>query len=235
MKQFTAYPGLPGLIRFLLTLFACQHLSAQNAISFHFSNVLKMDPADQAGAILWVGNWNNVGNVQAKTPLIVNSLVDKDGKPVAGMTFIAVGGSSMSGNTTDGKVTGTKNDTRLFASYFDQDQGPETIIIVTGIPFARYDVYFYRHDDGDKRAGKFKVGDTALYVGGGAGNPLDDGRGYVRSSDTEPNNVAGFTAGNYVRFEKLSGPTLHATFSAVNAGDSTQRSKVVGFQIVERK
>jgi len=211
------------------------HGAAQNAIGFHFCNSSQMDSTDQAGAIVSAANWNNVKNLQAGDPLVMNTIVDKDGKTVDGMAFIAIGGSSPTGKTSDATPAAGKNDARLFNSYFDQNQGAESIIIVTKIPFSHYDVYFYRRDDGDQRAGKFKVGSAELYLHDGSGNPTEDGRGYVRSLTATASGDAGITAGNYVVFENLSGSTLHATFSAAKAGDNTLRSKVVGFQIVERK
>jgi hypothetical protein len=38
-----------------------------------------------------------------------------------------------------------------------------------------------------------------------------------------------------VKFDNLTGATFKASFTATFAGDNVQRSKVVGFQIVEKK
>lgn len=118
------------------------------------------------------------------------------------------------------------NDARLFNGVFDQFDGGAATVKVTSIPFAHYDVYFYRADDGGSRAGSFTVG-TAT--------PGSDGAGYIRSTCATPRKGSDIDAGNYVEFENQSGPTLTATFATLAAGDGVQRTKVVGFQIVERK
>ena len=70
------------------------------------------------------------------------------------------------------------------------------------------------------------------YVRGGLADPTSTGSGYVVSNDTT-NGGANITQGNYVVFNGLSGSTLTASFAGVAAGDTINRNKVVGFQIVQ--
>jgi hypothetical protein len=211
---------------------------AGSAIGFNIYKSLEMRASDLAGAEARVGNWNNIREVAVGAPVTLSTVVDKDGKVVPGMTVTISGGSTANAtNTFDDKAdaSATSHDSRMYNGVFDQDQGNATTLEITGIRFARYDIYFYRRDDGDQRAGKFAVGDVTLYVRGGKGNPASDGRGYVRSQDTSQGKGTDIEQGNYVKFENMTGSMLKASFTAVNAGDNVQRNKVVGFQIVERK
>ena len=79
------------------------------------------------------------------------------------------------------------------------------------------------------------MGNVTLFARGGKGNPTADGRGYVRSKPTSQGSGTDIQQGNYVKFEKVSGKTLNATFIVVPGGEDTERSKVCGFQIVEKK
>ena len=69
-------------------------------------------------------------------------------------------------------------------------------------------------------------------IRGGAGNPAADGTGYVLSAHKILGAGIDIEQGNHVKFEDLKGD-LRITFRAVNAGDSTQRLKFVGLQLVE--
>jgi hypothetical protein len=124
---------------------------AGNAIGFNIYKNLEMRPQDLAGAEVRQGIWNNLREVKANTPLTLNAVMDKDGKVVPNLSFTITGGSTaFNTNTFDDKTdaNATANDTRLYNGVFDQNQGQATTITFTGIPFARYDVYFYRSDDG---------------------------------------------------------------------------------------
>ena len=84
---------------------------------------------------------------------------------------------------------------------------------------------------GASRGGLLTANGSTLAIRGGAGNPAADGTGYVRSTDAVNTSGSIVQQGNYVRFTGLSGP-LNATFAATNLGDSTQRLKIAGFQIL---
>jgi hypothetical protein len=209
-----------------------------NAVGFNVCKSLEMRPTDLAGAEARHGNWNNLDDVKVGAPVTLTHVVDRDGKAVPNLTVtISAGSPASNANTFDGKTDAgaTTNDTRLYNGVFDQKEGAPTTITISGIPFAHYDVFFYRSDDGPARAGEFHVGDKVLYLRGGKGNPTDSGSNYVRSSDTTLGDGTDIEQGNYVKFENLTGDTLQVGFTAVNAGDNVQRCKVVGFQIVERK
>ncbi len=199
------------------------------ALSFNVKGTSNtgMTPAEVAGASgARFTNWNNL-NIASGTGSMTN-LVDSNGAQVTGVSVSLSGGNA--GTAFNRGIASPSNDTRLFDTVLDKFDGTAATISVTGIPYGTYDVYFYMADDGAARGGSFTVGSTTYYLRGGAGTPTSSGTGYVQSSDTTFNSGAD-TQANYVKFTGLSG-TLTATFTAVNQGDSVQRLKFPGFQIV---
>jgi len=206
-----------------------------NVLSFHLDKQIGMGPGDLAGAESRVGHWNNISGVTQGATTTLAQVQDENGQNVPGVTVTVTGGSSSYGsNSFDASKdpATTSNDTRLYNGMFDQNEGAPTTVQVTGIPFAHYNVYLYRRDDGAGRAGKFTVGETTYYIRGGCANPTADGGNYVRSTDSDPGGT--IAPGNYVEFENLSGTSFTASFTAISAGDNVERCKFVGFQIVQR-
>jgi autotransporter-associated beta strand protein len=186
-----------------------------------------MTPVETAGATgARFSNWNNL-NVSSGSGSITN-LVDSTGAQVTGVSATLAAGNS--GAAFSRGLASPTNDVRVFDTVLDKFDGTAATLTVTGIPYGTYDVYFYMADDGTARGGSFTVGGTTYYLRGGAGTPTSSGTGYVQSTDTTYNAGAD-TQANYVKFTGLSG-TLTATFTAVNEGDSVQRLKFPGFQIV---
>ncbi|MBL9116250.1 MAG: HYR domain-containing protein [Verrucomicrobiaceae bacterium] len=171
-------------------------------------------------------NWNNFSVTSGNGS--ISNLVDSNGAQVTGVSVTMSSGNG--GTTFNRGISSPSNDTRMFDTVHDKYDGTAATISVTGIPYGTYDVYFYMADDGAARGGSFTVGGTTYYLRGGAGTPTSSGTGYVQSTDTTFNSGAD-TQANYVKFTGLSG-TLTATFTALNEGDSVQRLKFPGFQIV---
>lgn len=206
-------------------------------MSFDFTNSSTgMTPTDLAGAPgVRVGNFNNIAITSNATPAILNTVIDNSGATVSGVGVTFTPGSS---TVTPGSASGS-NDARLYSNFYDEFGAPAASIQVTNIPYALYDVYFYRsasETNGSIRAGQFTIGAQNRYVRGGIANPAADGTGYVVSNDTTftPGAPSATTQGNYVVFTGLTDSTLNASFVGVNAGDvSVLRNKAVGFQIVQ--
>lgn len=199
------------------------------ALSFNVKGTSNtgMSSGDLAGASgARFANWNNL-NVTSGSGSMTN-LVDSNGAQVTGVSVSLSGGNGSS--TFSRGLASPSNDTRVFDTVYDKFDGTATTVTVTGIPYGAYDVYFYMADDGAARGGSFTVGGSTYYLRGGAGTPTSSGTGYVQSTDTTFNSGAD-TQANYVKFTGLTG-TLTATFTAVNQGDSVQRLKFPGFQIV---
>lgn len=199
------------------------------ALSFNVKGTSNtgMTPAEFAGASgARFAKWNNL-DITGGAGSMTN-LVDSNGAQVTGVSVAFGGGNG--GSAFSRGIASPSNDTRMFDTVYDKFDGTATTITVTGIPYGTYDVYFYMADDGATRGGSFTVGGTTYYLRGGAGTPTSSGTGYVQSTDTTFNSGAD-TQANYVKFTGLTG-TLTATFTAVNQGDSVQRLKFPGFQIV---
>lgn len=199
------------------------------ALSFNVKGTsnIGMTSVEVAGASgARFANWNNFSVTSGNGS--ISNLVDSNGAQVTGVSVTMTSGNG--GTTFSRGISSPSNDTRMFDTVHDKYDGTAATISVTGIPYGTYDVYFYMADDGAARGGSFTVGGTTYYLRGGAGTPTSSGTGYVQSTDTAFNGGAD-TQANYVKFTGLSG-TLTATFTAVNEGDSVQRLKFPGFQIV---
>lgn len=208
------------------------------ALSFNFAKNLAMEDDDLGGEVVRVAHWNNLLAVQQTNETTLDAVADSNGQTVPRLHVSVVGGAtSYNNNSFDAKSTArdSDNDSRLFNGAYDQNDGTPTSIEISGIPYAHYDVIFYRVDDGAARAGKFTVGGQTLYARGGKPNPDSNGANYLEVFDNTQGAGSDIGQGNVIRFANLSGSTLNATFQAVNAGDDVQRNKVAGFQIVERK
>ena len=204
-------------------------------------NTYGMCVSDTAG-VVHVPYWNNLlGPVLQGETTSIASVTNQFGVVVAGMsaswTAGNTGGSYNSSGTIETgsdsvTVSPATNDVNLYASVFDQWTTTPSTLSVSGIPYSSYDLIIYVYDGGSIRGGSITVGSTTYYVRGGAGMPSTSGSGYVQSDDTTLGAGTNVEEGNYVRFSGLSGGSVSATFVAQAMGDSTERLKVAGFQIV---
>lgn len=190
-----------------------------------------MEATDLAGAPgVRVGNWNPWLKNDVTFGDAGQTVIDDSGATVAGLTAtINVGIASRSNNDV--------NDTALFSDIADV-QTATRLVDVFNVPYSLYDVYVYMRSDSDDRAGSFTLGSTTYYMRGfgaseGTGDPASDGTGYVLSTDTTFGLGTDIDQGNYVRFSNVTGTDFQMGWTGVNAGDSTLRAKVAGFQIVQ--
>ncbi len=214
--------------------------SALNAIGVQFrGGGTAIAAATLAGAPgVRTANWNSF----LLTGTSLATLVDNKGATVGGASLAFSPGNANYGNAGSQTV----NDTALYSGHHDKFDGTNASLTVSGIPYARYDVYFYVKDDAVDRAGSVTIGATTYYVsglfGGNVGNPASDGSGYVLSADTSADLVSGSTTvydyttvdkGNYVKFTGLTGGSFTATYTAIATSATARRLKVAGFQIVD--
>ena len=214
--------------------------SALNAIGVQFrGGGTAIAAATLAGAPgVRTANWNSF----LLTGTSLGTLVDNKGATVSGASLTFSPGNANYGNAG----SQTTNDVALFSGHHDKFDGSNASVTVAGIPYARYDVYFYVKDDTVDRAGSVTIGSTTYYVsgpfGGNIGQPASDGSGYILSSDTSASFVSGSTTvydyttvdkGNYVKFTGLTGGTFTATYTAIATSAAARRLKVAGFQIVD--
>lgn len=208
------------------------------------------------------GNWNAAAIAGANTTLDLpdGAIMDNSGNIVNGLSMSLftgnAGTSSTRGNPPGGTAPDLANDGRMFRTVTDKYEGAEGIITITGIPFAKYQLYFYVYPDsgsGGERGGYFTVTNSAgevqtRWLKGGTGIsttiPLPDpatGDGYIQSKTSlQPTNFAGIEAGHYVVLSGLTDRNVEVHYSAVGfgaggvaGGEANRRLKFSGFQIVE--
>jgi len=171
-------------------------------------NPTPMGAAELAGFVPQA-NWNNITG-QAGAGI---SLLDQNG--IATTATLA---SWTSANTWNTAIADTAGNNRMMKGYLDTGNTSHTMVTVSGIPYAFYDVYIYTDGDhgGETRSGRYTIGGTS-------------------NSTTNPANVnfnGTFILGQtYTVFSSLSGAsfTLDATPNAVGG---TRRAPVNGIQIV---
>jgi hypothetical protein len=115
--------------------------------------------ASESAGVVPQTNWNNTdaagstgtsgANIAGPT---VNTIVDDTGAAVPGMSV------AWTSNGTWSTTNVGAGDLNLMAGYLD-DTGTagETIITVTGVPYANYDVYAYLGSDGNNRSGRTRL------------------------------------------------------------------------------
>jgi hypothetical protein len=182
-----------------------------------------MHPTETAGAPgTNDDNWNNLaGTLTAAGPL---DLVGGDGLPIAGATASWTGNGV--GILNDG---GGTDDTHLRSTNFDANSYPAVDVTVSGVPYARYDVYAY-HEGGSPmgvfRVAHFNIGAEHRF----ALRPTDFE--YAESPATTDQGV-NTPAGNYVVFRGLTASSFTLTAGGGSASDGTPRNRFSAVQIVE--
>lgn len=116
-----------------------------------------MDPSESAGVVPQT-NWNNsdgvaMGNSGANiSGPLVNGLVNDSGVVAPGLSI------TWTANGTWSSPNAGPGDLNLMAGYLD-DTGTagDTVITVTGVPYASYDVYAYLGSDANNRSGRTRL------------------------------------------------------------------------------
>ncbi len=142
-----------------LALGACASARAASVgINFRRSSGEQNMAASESAGVVPQINWNNsdgaaVGNSGANvTGPMANSLIDDGGAVVGGMSI------TWTANGTWSAPNSGTGDLNLMSGYLD-DTGTagETIISVTGVPYAFYDVYAYLGSDANNRSGRTQL------------------------------------------------------------------------------
>jgi hypothetical protein len=116
-----------------------------------------MAPTESAGVVPQM-NWNNTdgvatgnGGANISGP-VMNSLINGSGTAVPGLSF------TWSANGTWSAPNAGPGNPNLMAGYLD-DTGTagDTVISVTGVPYAFYDVYAYVGSDANNRSGRTRL------------------------------------------------------------------------------
>ena len=233
---FTA-PGSVAALSVKLT-------DANDPMSFH-------DVSGVPGARL--AYWNNMvmsfGNV---TNQITNP-VDFHGNTLSGTVVQVLPNSAAQEAIVFGPGTRTTNESVLFNVFFDQGandgSSPLSFIVVSNVPYASYDAYFYFANDVTSgsvvtnRAGQVTIDGVTQYRINSQSypaTPANDGSGYVQAVQpgSAPTSCGQVPFGNYIKFANLTDSTLNVNWGAVGQdlfldAASVTRVRLAGFQLVK--
>jgi hypothetical protein len=110
-----------------------------------------MGPGETAGAVVRQANWNAMSGAQG----FDIALADDQGNVTPAVLEIFA-----SANTWAESIADTPGDFRLMRGYLDTADTDFTLVVISGIPYATYDVYLYSRGDGfNDRQGLFYVND----------------------------------------------------------------------------
>lgn len=152
-----------------------------------------------------------------------------------------------------GTGTRTTNESVLFNVFFDQGANNGTsqhsYIVVSNVPYASYDAYFYFQNDTasgnvvTNRAGQVTINGVTQYrlnSLSAPSTPGNDGSGYVQAVQpgSPPTSCAQVPFGNYIKFSGLTDSTLNVDWGAVGQdlfldAASVTRVRLAGFQLVK--
>jgi hypothetical protein len=132
--------------------------AASVGVNFRRSTGEQNMAASESAGVVAQTNWNNSDGVAAGNSganisgPTVNSLVDDTGAVVAGLSV------TWTANGTWSAPNAGPGDLNLMSGYLD-DTGTagETVITVTGVPYANYDVYAYLGSDANNRSGRTRL------------------------------------------------------------------------------
>lgn len=220
------------IFNWIVCVAAISTVGVLNAGTISVSPGIAMEPADLAGAPgVRVSNWNNWAYENWVLGDEEEIVVDDSGAAVPGFT-VELNAWPISGRWKN-ENTSRVNEAALYYGVFDIF-GSDWTVTASNIPYAYYDVYVYGTDSSATRGGRCTIGDTTYYMRGMSA-PASDGTGYVQSTDTTQGAGTDIEQGNFVRFSGLSGSSFSLVLRDVFCGDTTQRHKVYGFQIVEKQ
>jgi uncharacterized repeat protein (TIGR03803 family) len=174
-----------------------------------------LGPSDSAGVVP-ATNWNNIAQNIASG---IAGVIKDDS-----VSATTVNVSWTSDNTWSTQIPQTNPNSEMMKGYLDNPTHDITVVI-SGIPYATYDVYVYFNDDNTTTGtvGSYTIGARKIF--GRDAGVLFDGT-FVEAngvSATDPN-----ANGNYVRFQALSGASFTLTAHPENAG---HRSPINAIQI----
>jgi len=166
-------------------------------------------------------NWNNAAESAGTLSNLGN---ESGGNSGVGITWSADEQWSLGGTPAD------SNGTLLNGFISENNNGEDSTIVVTGIPYAKYDLYVYMsHDRASEDVdlsgpfGTFRLQEDDTNIA----NPVTFQQ-QVASADPDTTQQ-----GNYALFSGLSGATLNLILSPTGGLGTLDRNAISGMQIVE--
>lgn len=230
------------LLSILTSGLACLGALPAQVISLNFvrgsDGSTPLGAGETAGAVPAI-NWNSSTTVNANIEAAGIVLNDTSGAATTAIATWASGSASWSVPLTG---LGLPSDLAMMTGYLDQGgngAGQIHAITVTDIPYVKYDVYLYHSSAGGaNRTARYNANGADIFTRNFDPAGVFDGfsnSGYATLAEAA--NLAN-SAGNYVRWEGLTGPTLTLAGEGLGnsdggTGGDTRRAPIQGIQIVE--
>ena len=223
-----------SLLRFLpvLVLFfgVCPSALAVHTIGINFNSNADVDVDNVTGTAGTVpqANWNNTENRSGSVP--AGSVINESGATVGGMSVAWTADAAHAVGGNDG--TGEGDDTALMHGGLeaqDETYTGDNEIALTGIPYARYNLYIYVNGWNDAN----RDGEIQLAVGGsvapGSQRQFDVmGLEFVDGTHTHSESTGVDGEGTYVLWENLTAANVTA-----QARKISDNMLITGLQVVE--
>jgi hypothetical protein len=208
---------------FLLSLLLLVSDSLAGSIGINFGSGrpdASLAATNNAGVVAQV-NWNNASGSGGS----ISNLQNETGSATAaGVTWSTDEEWSVGGTPADA------HGTLLNGFISENNDGADSTISVTDIPFTTYDLYVYMsHDRATEDVdisgpfGTFRIHEDDTNIS----SPVTFNR-QLASADPDTSQV-----GNYALFSGISGATLNLTMSPTGAHGTVDRNAIAGLQIVE--
>lgn len=195
-----------------------------------------------------VAYWNNLVMTFGTVTNQITNPVDYHGNALSG-TIVQVLPNNPFNQALLTAGTRTTNESVMFNTMFDQGANngtsPQSFIVVSNVPYASYDAYFYFWNDQAQtnRPGQVTINGVTQYRNNSLSypnTPANDGSGYVQAVQpgSTPTSCAQVPFGNYIKFASLTDSTLNVTWGAVGQdvfldAAGVTRVRLAGFQLVK--
>jgi hypothetical protein len=194
--------------------------------------------------------WNNMVMAFGNVTNEIDNPVDFQGNALTG-TIVQVLPNNPFNQALLTTGTRTTNESMMFNTFFDQGANngtsPQSYIVVSNVPFATYDAYFYFYNDnssnGTNRPGQVTVDGVTQYRINStsyATTPDNNGNGYIQAVQpgSPPTSVIQVPYGNVIKFSSITDAVLNVTWGAVGQdvfidAATVTRARLAGFQIVK--
>lgn len=202
-----------------LTLFALQTFFIDAAsINVNFTGNNGRNVSGSAGVVP-AEKWSNLSGTSGSS----NNLCDDSGLPTSTDLVWDATGSWRS------ETPETSQDANLMDGYLAVNVQEYKDIVLTNIPFPTYDVYVYFGCNNEGALGKLRLNGSGKEYFYSVDGILPN---FARFKLVKSTDITAPEAGNYVKFEKISGATLKIQ-NAMN-GIKGNDSGIMGFQIVSK-
>ena len=197
-----------------------------------------------------VAYWNNMVMTFGNVTNEIDNPVDFHGNALGGTIVQVLPNNPFNQALLTGGAR-TTNESTMFNTFFDQGANngtsPQSYIVVSNVPYASYDAYFYFYNDnssnGTNRPGQVTIDGVTQYRINSLSYPTtpdNNGNGYVQAIQpgSPPSSVAQIPYGNLIKFSNVTDAVLNVTWGAVGQdlfldAATVTRVRLAGFQIVK--